>query len=320
VTQLITSLTPPLFPETLSLDSSSGVVMPFWSDNGVLFLAGKGDGNIRYYELESDEFHYLTEHKSVEPARGMTFVPRRCLNASENEIARAYKVTGNMVQPISFYVPRRAESFQSDIFPPAPSSIPSLNAQELFGGNKSSEPNYISLEDGAGVAGEAPPPSFATAPAPAPAPTPAPISSTSSNTPSRQTSATEVQPTPTPTASAPAPSPSIPTSTQQTSLPTPSRANTSSSSQAASPSQTAAPPGPQSTFLAKTNGKGSAVTNGGGGDTSGVSFPSEIGSFSESILTCALFYFQFEAQLQKLKLELAEKDAIIRSLEVENEK
>lgn len=33
--------------KSITLDTSSGVVMPFWSDNQVIFLAGKGDGNVR---------------------------------------------------------------------------------------------------------------------------------------------------------------------------------------------------------------------------------------------------------------------------------
>lgn len=31
----------------VNIDQSAGVLMPFWSDNGILFLAGKGDGNVR---------------------------------------------------------------------------------------------------------------------------------------------------------------------------------------------------------------------------------------------------------------------------------
>ena len=61
----VTQLTKPI--KTVSLDSSNGIIMPFWSDNNIVFLAGKGDGNIRYYELESDELHYLAEYKSIEP-------------------------------------------------------------------------------------------------------------------------------------------------------------------------------------------------------------------------------------------------------------
>ncbi|KAF9517132.1 hypothetical protein BS47DRAFT_1375794 [Hydnum rufescens UP504] len=92
---------------TSAIDQSAGVVMPFWSDNNILFLAGKGDGNIRYYEFESDQFYPLSEHKSSDPQRGIAFLPRRALNVGECEIARAYKVAGTTVEPIAFVVPRK---------------------------------------------------------------------------------------------------------------------------------------------------------------------------------------------------------------------
>ncbi|TFY53284.1 hypothetical protein EVJ58_g9533, partial [Rhodofomes roseus] len=60
-----------------TIDQTSGTLMPFWSDNNILFLAGKGDGNIRYYEYESDQLYGLAEHKSSDPQRGMCFLPRR---------------------------------------------------------------------------------------------------------------------------------------------------------------------------------------------------------------------------------------------------
>jgi coronin-1B/1C/6 len=113
--------------KTISIDQSAGVIMPFWTDNNILFLgtsfikfrpllllillfqfsAGKGDGNIRYYEYESDTLHALSEHKSSDPQRGMCFLPRRALNVSECEIARAYKVCANTIEPIAFIVPRK---------------------------------------------------------------------------------------------------------------------------------------------------------------------------------------------------------------------
>ena len=86
--------------------------MPFWSGNNILFfvergpsfsllwpltrtIAGKGDGNIWYYEYKSDNLYTLDEHRSSDPPRGMCFVPRRAVNASECEIARTYKLTSN---------------------------------------------------------------------------------------------------------------------------------------------------------------------------------------------------------------------------------
>ncbi|KAH9971015.1 microtubule binding protein [Lactifluus volemus] len=134
--------------KTIALDQSAGVVMPFWSDNNILFLAGKGDGNIRYYEYEADNLYPLDEHKSSEPQRGMCFVPRRAVNTSECEIARAYKLTTTTIEPISFIVPRKSDSFQSDIFPPAPSIEPSLTAGEFFSGKPISL-KFVSLETGA---------------------------------------------------------------------------------------------------------------------------------------------------------------------------
>ncbi|KAF8194693.1 microtubule binding protein [Pholiota molesta] len=142
--------------KTISLDQSAGVVMPFWTDNNILFLAGKGDGNIRYYEYESDSLHALSEHKSSEPQRGMCFLPRRALSIADCEIARAYKVHGSSIEPIAFIVPRKADSFQSDIYPPAPSIEPSLTAAEFFHG-KVAPLKLVSLGDGSIFAG--PPPS-----------------------------------------------------------------------------------------------------------------------------------------------------------------
>ncbi|PVG03304.1 microtubule binding protein [Serendipita vermifera] len=138
--------------KTLSIDQSAGVIMPFWSDNGILFLAGKGDGNVRYYEIEGDTIHPLSEYKSSEPQRGMCFLPRRALNVNECEIARAYKITtsasAGTIEPIAFVVPRKADSFQSDIFPPAPSKEPSVDAATYFTTRKDIVRRVIDLETG----------------------------------------------------------------------------------------------------------------------------------------------------------------------------
>lgn len=66
------------------------------------------DGNIRYYEYESDSLFGLDEHKSSDPQRGMCFLPRRALSVSDCEIARAYKLCGSSVEPIAFICPRKA--------------------------------------------------------------------------------------------------------------------------------------------------------------------------------------------------------------------
>lgn len=54
----------------MTVDVSSSTLMPFWSDNDILFLAGKGDGNVRYYEYEADD---LCVQSSPFGAQTLTF-------------------------------------------------------------------------------------------------------------------------------------------------------------------------------------------------------------------------------------------------------
>ena len=126
------------------------------------------DGNVRYYEYESDTLHLLSEYKSSDPQRGMCFLPRRALNVSECEIARAYKVISSAsyswIEPVAFVVPRKADSFQADIFPPAPSTEPSLTAGEFFSGREEITRKVVDLSNGTTSAATALPPTLSPSP------------------------------------------------------------------------------------------------------------------------------------------------------------
>lgn len=74
----------------------------------------RSDGNIRYYEFDNDQFHFLSEYKTSDPQRGLGFIPRRALDVSQNEIARGFKLSTNSIEPLSFVVPRKAEGFQTE--------------------------------------------------------------------------------------------------------------------------------------------------------------------------------------------------------------
>lgn len=90
---------------------------------------------------------------------------------------RAYKtVNDSYIEPISFTVPRRAEVFQSDIYPPATGSKPAVSAEEWLSG-KDGIPAKIDLEsvyDG-NAPMEVSPDYKPPTPAPAPAPTPSTV-------------------------------------------------------------------------------------------------------------------------------------------------
>lgn len=133
-----------------NIDTASGVIMPFYdNDTTVLYLAGKGDGNIRYYEVVDEDpyIYFLSEYKSASPQRGAGFFPKLGLNVNECEIARVLKLTTQAIEPVSFQVPRKSDIFQDDIYPPTAASDPALNATEWFGG-KNSNPKTVSLAPG----------------------------------------------------------------------------------------------------------------------------------------------------------------------------
>jgi len=141
-------LSKPLARQTI--DSASGILMPFFDrDTNVLFLAGKGDGNIRYYEVvdEAPYIHYLSEFKSATPQRGLCMVPKRAVNVSECEIVRFLKLSTKMVEPISMQVPRKSEVFQDDIFPPTFSGEYTLTGDQWLSG-QNGEQKTVSLEHG----------------------------------------------------------------------------------------------------------------------------------------------------------------------------
>jgi coronin-1B/1C/6 len=133
------------------IDTSAGIIMPFWDeDSKMLYLAGKGDGNIRYYEFVDEDpamYYFVSQFQSSTPQRGMGVLPKRCVDVSNNEIMMLYKLTPNSVEPISFRVPRKSDQFQDDLFPDCISDEPALTADQWLAG-ENANPKLLSLKEG----------------------------------------------------------------------------------------------------------------------------------------------------------------------------
>ena len=131
----------------VDIDQAAGVIMPFFDpDTNLLYLAGKGDGNVRFYEIQRRDPHCfpLSEQKSSVSAKGMAWVPKRALNIMGCETARLLKLTSNSIEPLSFFVPRKSESFQEDLYPLTASCEAAHTADQwLAGSNK--QPCLMSL-------------------------------------------------------------------------------------------------------------------------------------------------------------------------------
>ncbi|XP_071899686.1 coronin-2B isoform X2 [Anas platyrhynchos] len=127
----------PLIEE--EIDGLSGLLFPFYdADTHMLYLAGKGDGNIRYYEIGSEKpyLSYLMEFRSPAPQKGLGVMPKHGLDVSACEVFRFYKLVTlkGLIEPISMIVPRRSETYQEDIYPMTPGTEPALTPDEWLSG------------------------------------------------------------------------------------------------------------------------------------------------------------------------------------------
>uniref|UniRef100_A0A5F9D6D4 Coronin n=1 Tax=Oryctolagus cuniculus TaxID=9986 RepID=A0A5F9D6D4_RABIT len=130
-------LSMPLIEE--EIDGLSGLLFPFYdADTHMLYLAGKGDGNIRYYEISTEKpyLSYLMEFRSPAPQKGLGVMPKHGLDVSACEVFRFYKLVTlkGLIEPISMIVPRRSDSYQEDIYPMTPGTEPALTPDEWLGG------------------------------------------------------------------------------------------------------------------------------------------------------------------------------------------
>lgn len=135
------------------IDSASGVLQPFFDfETKTLYLCGKGEGCIRYYEIvdERPYIYYLNQFISGQPQKALGWMPKRGLNVSACEIFRFYKLhgSGNVVEPVSFIVPRKSTLFQADIYPDTLSTKPAMTINEWFVLGQNVKPILMSLKTG----------------------------------------------------------------------------------------------------------------------------------------------------------------------------
>uniref|UniRef100_H3B3J1 Coronin n=1 Tax=Latimeria chalumnae TaxID=7897 RepID=H3B3J1_LATCH len=138
------------------IDGLSGLLFPFYdADTHMLYLAGKGDGNIRYYEISTEKpyLHFLTEFRSPAPQKGLGVMPKHGLDVSACEVFRFYKLVTlkGLIEPISMIVPRRSETYQEDIYPMTPGTEPALTAEEWLSGINKDYLQPITVKIGKGT-------------------------------------------------------------------------------------------------------------------------------------------------------------------------
>lgn len=121
----------------VSYDSSTGSLFPYYDpDLNLIYVAGKGDASIKFFEYADGDVFYLNQYMATDAQRGIGMMPRRGLDSTINEVARAYKlnVAKKLVSVIPLKVSRQSKAFAEDLFPDTASYEPVLTAEEFVAG------------------------------------------------------------------------------------------------------------------------------------------------------------------------------------------
>jgi hypothetical protein len=137
------------FSEICSIDQAAGVITPFYDEDlKILYFAGRGDGEIRFYEVVREEpwQFSISSFRTTDPQRDVYMLPKRVVNAPITEVAIFLKLTTSSVQPIRFLIPRKSELFQADLFPDCRAPRPACTAEQFFVGKTNYPPTLMSLD------------------------------------------------------------------------------------------------------------------------------------------------------------------------------
>jgi len=132
----------------LDMDQSAGVLMPFYdADCNIMYVGGKGDGNVKYFEMfSSGQIFPLSTYSSNVAQKGLCMVPKRALDVMHTEHCRILKLHAKCIEPLSFRVPRKSEAFQEDLYPESLAGVPSYQSAPEWLEGPDKEPILTSVD------------------------------------------------------------------------------------------------------------------------------------------------------------------------------
>lgn len=131
------------------IDTSSGNLLMYYDDAlKILYIAGKGECTVRYFEIGEKEAYSLSTFTSNSPHRGFGVLPKNSVDPNKCEIFRLYKLHAKgIVEPIAMIVPRKSNRFHPDLYPDVAGDSPAMEASAWFSGQDKS-PLTIEMKNG----------------------------------------------------------------------------------------------------------------------------------------------------------------------------
>ena len=137
--------------QKVPVDSQPGIMTPYFdSDTGIIYLPGRGEGNIKFFDFSNSTIKFASEYRGTTTQKGLAMLPKRLLNYNRCEIARFAKLTSsNTVEYLSFNIPKRNQGYDASIYPDCLTGEPALKAEEWLKGENKEPPrkNITTIEN-----------------------------------------------------------------------------------------------------------------------------------------------------------------------------
>ena len=120
---------------SIDVDRQSGIMSPYYDEGlKLLYVPGRGEGNIHYYDLSDNILKECSEYKSSQPQKAITMFEKKTMDYNKCEVARFAKVVGKELIYLSFYVPRRNPGYDPVLYPPVYAGEASVTSDEWMAG------------------------------------------------------------------------------------------------------------------------------------------------------------------------------------------
>ena len=121
--------------QTFTIDHQSGIPTPYFDkDIKILYVFGRGEGNMHYYDLNEGNIRPCNDYLSSEPTTAVVMFEKKCMDYNKCELDRFAKYTGKTIQYLSFYYPKRIPEFEEALYPPTFSGEAALSLNEWVSG------------------------------------------------------------------------------------------------------------------------------------------------------------------------------------------
>ncbi len=121
--------------QNITIDHQSGIPTPYFDyDIKLLYVFGRGEGNMHYYDLNDGTIKPCNDYLSSDPTDSVVMFDKKCMDYNKCELARFAKYSRKNIFYLSFNYPKKNLEFDESLYPPTFSGEPSLTLDEWMSG------------------------------------------------------------------------------------------------------------------------------------------------------------------------------------------